>query len=180
MIRNATAYLALNPINVIRANAYWQFVTYMFAHGDLGHLFMNMIALFFFGSQVERRIGSREFVLYYLITGVLAGVFSFLVYWATGANNVFLLGASGAVFAILLAYATFYPNSLIFIWGILPMRASVMVLGYTGIEVFSMLFGFRQGVAHLTHLAGFGFAYLYFLIRFGANPWYSFFGRRLP
>ncbi len=174
----ATAYLALRPTAVLRAGAVWQFATYMFAHGSLSHLFVNMFGLFVFGTQVERHIGTKEFVLYYLATGILAGVFSFVVYLATGALNVYLLGASGALFAVMLAYATFFPSSVIYLWGILPMRAPVLVLGYTAIEVSSMLFSFNRGVAHLTHLAGFGFAYLYFLVRFGANPWRSFFGRR--
>jgi len=180
MFPQTTAYFALNPSNVIRGGAYWQFVTYMFAHGDLSHLFVNMFGLFVFGSQVERHVGTKEFLLYYLATGILAGAFSFVMYVAFGAYRVYLLGASGALFAVMMAYASFFPSALIYIWGLLPVRAPVMVLGYTAIEVGSMLFGFRQGVAHLTHLAGFGFAYLYFIVRFGTNPWRSFFGRRWP
>jgi membrane associated rhomboid family serine protease len=178
--QRTTAYLALNPTNVIRGGAYWQFLTYMFAHGNFSHLFWNMLGLFFFGTQVERHLGTKEFVLYYIVTGVLAGVFSFLVFLLTGADYIFLLGASGAIFAVQLAYATFFPNSIIYIWGILPLRAPVMVLGFTAIELFSSVFGFRNGVAHLTHLAGFGFAWLYFLVRLGANPWNSLVGRRWP
>ncbi len=176
----ATAYLALNPVNVIRGGAYWQFLSYMFAHGGLSHLLVNMLGLFFFGTQVERHLGTKEFLLYYLVTGALAGVFSFLVYLMTGAEYVYLLGASGAIFAVQLAYATFFPNAMIYIWGIFPLRAPTLVLGYTAIELFSSVFGFRSGVAHLTHLAGFGFAWLYFLVRFGANPWNSLVGRRWP
>jgi membrane associated rhomboid family serine protease len=175
-----TSILALNPANVVRGGAFWQFVTYMFAHGDLSHLFVNMFGLFVFGTQVERHIGTKEFLLYYLLTGTLAGAFSFGIYLAFGTYWVFLLGASGALFAVMMAYASFFPTSVIYLWGLLPVRAPIMVLGYTAIEVSSMLFGFQQGVAHLTHLAGFGFAYLYFLLRFGANPWRSFFGRRWP
>jgi membrane associated rhomboid family serine protease len=133
-----------------------------------------MLALFIFGSQVERRMGSREFLLYYMMTGLLAGGFSFLVYLFTGSYGVFLLGASGAIFAVQLAYAAFFPDSVIYIWGILPLRAPVMVLGFTAIELFSSVFGLRSGVAHLTHLAGFAWGWLYFLARFGANPWRSF------
>ncbi|GAB1482515.1 rhomboid family intramembrane serine protease [Treponema sp.] len=173
-----TSYLSLNPINVVRGKAFWQFFTYMFAHGGISHLLVNMLGLFFFGTQVERHIGSKEFLLYYLVTGTLAGFFSFLVYVFTGMNYVYLLGASGAIFAVQLAYATFFPNSLVYIWGILPLRAPTLVLGFTAIELFSSVFGLRSGVAHLTHLAGFGFAWLYFLIRFGANPWHSLVSRR--
>jgi membrane associated rhomboid family serine protease len=165
-----TFYAALNPVMVMRG-AVWQFVTYMFAHGGVSHLLFNMLALFIFGNQVERRMGSREFLLYYLLTGVLAGVFSFVVYLVTHSYGVYLLGASGALFAVQLAYAALFPDSIIYIWGILPLRAPVMVLVFTAIELFSSIFGFRAGVAHLTHLAGFAFGWIYFLARFSMNPW---------
>ncbi|MDR2483796.1 MAG: rhomboid family intramembrane serine protease [Treponema sp.] len=177
LIRPLTGYTALNPV-AISSGWVWQFVTYMFAHGGMSHLLFNMLALFIFGTQVERYMGSKEFILYYLLTGILAGVFSFGVYWFTGAYEVFLLGASGAVFAVQLAYAILFPDAVIYIWGILPLRAPIMVLGFTLIELFSSIIGFRNGVAHLTHLAGFGFGWLYFLIRFGKNPWYALAGRR--
>jgi membrane associated rhomboid family serine protease len=150
----------------------------MFAHGGISHILFNMLALFLFGSQVERRIGSKEFLLYYLSTGVLAGVFSFIVYWASGAYQVFLLGASGAIFAIQLAYATFFPDAVIYLWGILPLKAPAMVLGFTALELFSSVTGFRSGVAHLTHLAGFALGWIYFLVRFGANPWNYLIGKK--
>jgi membrane associated rhomboid family serine protease len=158
------------PIAVINGWV-WQFVTYMFAHGGLSHLLFNMLALFIFGTQVERHMGSREFLLYYLLTGILAGVFSFFVYWFTGALVIRLVGASGAIFAVQLAYAAFFPNAVIFIWGILPVRAPLMVLGFTLLELVSSVFGFRSGVAHFTHLAGFAFGWIYFVARFGINPW---------
>jgi membrane associated rhomboid family serine protease len=116
-------------------------------------------------------MGSREFLLFYFVTGIFAGIFSFLVYMLTGAYLVFLMGASGAIFAVQLAYAVFFPDAIIYIWGILPLRAPVMVLGFTVLELVSQIFGINSRVAHFTHLAGFGFAWLYFLIRFGINPW---------
>ncbi|MDR0877335.1 MAG: rhomboid family intramembrane serine protease [Treponema sp.] len=149
----------------------WTFVTYMFVHSGVSHLFFNMFALFVFGMQVERQMGSREFLLFYFVTGVLAGMFSFLAYLLTGAWNVWLMGASGAIFAVQLAYAVFFPHAAIYIWGILPLRAPVMVIGFTALEVFFQLTGRGGNVAHVTHLAGFGFAWLYFLVRFKMNPW---------
>lgn len=162
----------------IKEGFFWQFITYMFAHGSITHILFNMLALFIFGTALERHIGSWEFLSYYLITGISAGAFSLLVYWLTGQNMVFLIGASGAIFAVELAYATFFPNSMIYIWGIIPLRAPVMVLLFTGIELFNMIVGSRGNVAHLTHLAGFGFGWLYFMVRFGFNPWNSLFRRR--
>jgi membrane associated rhomboid family serine protease len=176
IVPQVTFFMALNPVNMLYGQV-WQVVTYMFAHGGISHLLFNMLALFIFGAQVERQMGSKEFLLYYLATGILAGVFSFAVYLFTGAYGVLLLGASGAIFAVQLAYAAYFPDAVVYIWGILPLRAPVMVLGFTVLELVSSVFGFRSGVAHLTHLAGFAFGWLYFLIRFGANPWKYLTGR---
>jgi membrane associated rhomboid family serine protease len=169
-------YLAMTPVLVL-SGAVWQPLTYMFAHANLTHLLVNMLGMLFFGTAVEKELGSREFLLYYLLTGFLAGVLSFGAYLLTGAAYVSMLGASGAVFAVLLAFATLQPNSQILIWGIVPVRAPVMVIGYTAIELLSQVFGSSSSVAHLTHLAGFGFGWLYFLARFGVNPWRRFFQR---
>jgi len=184
-------YLSMIPGLVIQGWI-WTFVTYMFVHGGFSHILFNMLALFIFGMHVERQMGSREFLLFYFITGALAGIFSFAVYYFTGLSNlnslhaagltevtlnnlrvmhIRLMGASGAIFAVELAYAIFFPTSIIYIWGILPLRAPVLVLGFTALELVSSIFGLNQGVAHLTHLAGFGFGWLYFVIRFGINPW---------
>ena len=170
-------YLAMTPVLVL-SGAFWQPLTYMFAHANLTHLLVNMLGLLFFGTTVEKEMGSREFILYYLLTGVLAGVFSLAAYLLSGGITISLLGASGAVFAVLLAYATLEPRSQILIWGIIPVRAPIMVIGYTLRELFSQGFGSASSVAHLTHLAGFGFGWLYFLARFGVNPWRRFFPPR--
>jgi rhomboid family protein len=167
---NMIYYGSLIPIFVIREHYYWQFITYMFFHSSMTHLLFNMLGLFFFGSQVEKRIGSWEFLLFYLLTGLLAGIFSFAVYVWTGNYVVILLGASGAVYAVLLAFAVFFPFARIFVFGIIPVQAPLLVVIYTVIEVFSQVSGRNSNVAHLTHLAGFGFAYLYILIRMGINP----------
>jgi len=177
---HALGYLVLNPLAITYRHWYWQFVTYMFVHGNFMHILFNMLGLFFFGGQVERRMGSSEYLLFYLLTGTLAGVFSFIIYTLTGAYNVYLLGASGAVYAVLLAYATYYPDARVYVMGILPLRAPMLVLGFTAIAVFSQMFGVNNAVAHLTHLAGFGFAFFYFLVRLGINPIKSFFGGGRP
>ena len=161
-------YLGMHP-QLVLSGYFWQPLSYMFVHAGFGHIFFNMLALFFFGTQIERTVGSWEFLLYYLLTGVLSGVFSLLLYSLLGPQAPFLLGASGAIYAVLFGFAAFYPDAKILLFGLIPIRSVVLVLGYTAIEVFSQLSGGR-GVAHLTHLAGFLFAYLYFLIRFGKNP----------
>ncbi|GMO49632.1 MAG: rhomboid family intramembrane serine protease [Termitinemataceae bacterium] len=164
-----TIFLAMTPVLVVNGWV-WQFVTYMFAHGGMSHMFFNMFALFIFGIQLERHIGSKEFLLYYLLTGTLAGIFSFAIYASGGSYNTHLLGASGAIFAIQLSYACFFPNNVLYVWGILPLRAPVLVLIFTAIEIFDAIFRTASGVAHLTHLAGIGFGALYFIIRWRANP----------
>lgn len=164
------ANLSLNPVLVIYNKAYWQFVTYMFVHSSFSHIFWNMFGLLMFGLTVERAIGSKEFLLMYILCGTLSGFLSFCLYWFTGQSYVFLLGASGAIYSILFAFSVIYPKADIYIWGIIPIRAPILILVYAVIEVVEQLFFTNNGVAHLTHLFGFGVAWLYFLIRMNINP----------
>ena len=171
-----TVYFSMIPVMVVKGWV-WSFITYMFIHGSFSHVFFNMFGLFIFGIQVERALGSKEFLLYYLATGALAGIFSFGVYFLTGNYVVALMGASGALYAVQLAYAVCFPTAIIYIWGILPLRAPIMVLGFTALSLFFVITGGGGNVAHLTHLAGFGFGWLYFMIRFGVSPWRRLTGR---
>ncbi|MDR2491838.1 MAG: rhomboid family intramembrane serine protease [Spirochaetaceae bacterium] len=177
LIPQLTWFLTMRPDAILRGEV-WRFVSYMFAHASFTHILFNMIGLYVFGSPLERSVGSREFLLYYLLTGILAGVFSFGVFLVTGSFYSQLLGASGALFAVQLAYAVLFPNSIIYFWGILPLRAGLMVILFTALELFSSVTGANPGVAHFTHLAGFLFGWLYFLIRFRVNPAKRLFSRR--
>jgi len=170
VVRETYVYLALIPGAVLQLGWVWQPFTYMFVHANLNHLLFNMLGLFFFGSAVERSLGSREFTFFYLLTGTLAGLFSLAAFALGGAMGIHLVGASGAVYAVLLAFAVINPRAKIFIWGLVPVPAPLLVAGYTVIELWSQLFGSGGGVAHLTHLAGFAFAALYFPVRHGVNP----------
>jgi len=170
VFRDASVYLALIPGAVLRYGWIWQPFTYMFVHANLQHLLFNMLGLFFFGTAVERSLGTREFLLFYLLTGTLAGLFSLAAFAIGGALGIRLVGASGAVYAVLLAFAVINPRARIFIWGLIPVPAPLLVAGYTAIELWSEIFGRGGNVAHLTHLAGFAFAALYFPIRHGVNP----------
>lgn len=163
-------YCSMNPLLVEKYHMYWQFLTYMFVHQNIRHVFFNMLALLVFGLSLEKAIGSREFLLFYLICGALSGFFSFLVYRFTGQTRVFLLGASGAIYALLFAYAVFFPRSIIMIWGLVPVPAPVLVLIYALIELGSQVMGRADNVAHWTHLFGFLAAWLYFVIRMGIHP----------
>ena len=176
--RGGLVYLYLIPDYVLQVGAWWQVVTYMFVHGSWGHIFFNMLALFLFGIQLEQRMGSTEFLLYYFVTGIGAGIATVFINAATGQGMIPVVGASGAIFGLLLAFAAFFPDARIFIFGILPIRAPVAVAAYAGIEIFSQFTNIQSGVAHLTHLAGLAFGYLYLVVRYGMNPIAIFFKRR--
>lgn len=167
-LRRYYDYLVLTVYGFVSCHMFWQPFTYMFLHGSVSHLLFNMLALLFFGIAVEKAIGTKEFVLMYLLTGTLCGILSLAVYFFGGVR-VALVGASGAIYAILLAYAVIFPRSRIFIWGIIPVPAPILVLVYAVIELANQFYGAR-GVAHLTHLAGFAVAWLYFRIRMGVRP----------
>jgi membrane associated rhomboid family serine protease len=178
MYRRLFDYLALTPVLVVRDRAWWQVVTYMFLHGGTWHLLFNMLALYMFGAPLERHLGSTEFLLYYFVTGIGAGLATLAVNWYTGMGGISVVGASGAIFGIMLAFATYFPDTRILFMFFIPMRAPVAVLVFAGIELFSMFTGTRSGVAHLTHLAGLAFGWLYLLVRLGINPARVFFRRR--
>ena len=162
-------YGALNIINIDYNHFYWQFITYMFIHGSVSHLLFNMLSLLVFGINVEKTIGSKEFVLFYFLCGAISGVFSYVVYRFTGQVNKFLMGASGAIYSLIFCYAVLYPRNTIYIWGVIPLPCPLMVIIFTAIEIFSN-FSRTDGVAHLTHLFGFVTAGLYFITRMGIHP----------
>ncbi len=175
-----TNVLAMNPLETTRQGMLWQPFTYMFVHSPVTytHILFNMFGLFIFGTQVEYRLGSTEFLVFYLVSGFVAGILSLFVYLLTGAVYIQLLGASGAVFAVLLAYATFFPDSTIYLFAIIPIKAPALVIGFTALELFRGLSNPASGVAHLTHLAGFVVAFAYLVIRLGINPIRVFTGRQ--
>ena len=169
LFRNLTAYLGLVPFLVVDKQAYWQFFTYQFVHGGFFHLGINMLTLFFFGVPIERKIGTKEFILYYLLVGTIDGLLSFLVYAATGFYYINIVGASGAIFGVLLLYAVIYPNSVIYLWAVIPIPAPLLIVGYGVIELISM-FSANDDIAHLTHFIGLLAGWVYIRIRFGIKP----------
>jgi membrane associated rhomboid family serine protease len=149
----------------------WSAVTYMFLHADLMHLFFNMLGLYFFGPALERRLGDRRFLILYFLAGlcgaVLSAVFPF-------SRHVPIVGASGAVYGVLLGFAWFWPTERIFIWGIIGIEARFLVLIMTALSLWGGANGMRDGVAHFAHLGGFlgGWLYLKWLERWGpAAQW---------
>jgi membrane associated rhomboid family serine protease len=134
----------------------WTIITYMFLHGGLGHIFFNMLALFFFGPRTEDRLGSQRFITLYFIGGISGALFSFIF-----ARNAAVIGASGAIFGVMLAYAYFWPRDRILIWGIIPVEARVLVIITTLLALYSGLGGSAGGVADFAHLGGYAGAFLY-------------------
>ena len=162
-----TYYLAMIPSFVYYRHWYWQFFTYMFVHGSFSHLLGNMLGILIFSAALERKIGTKEYILYYILSGAIAGIASYFTYYFTGTNAV-LLGASGALYAVMLLFAVFFPSAVILIFGILPVRAPVLVLCYFAMEFFSQFS--MDGVAHSTHLFGLFFGWLYVRIRMRIKP----------
>ena len=142
----------------------WQFVTYTFLHSvsDPWHIIFNMLVLWMFGSEVERAMGTRRFLTMYFTAGIFAGIFGCLF----TPNNP-ILGASGAIFAVEIAFAMFYPNATI-IFFVFPIKAKYLVMIFAGITVFNCLMPTGGNVAHFAHLGGllYGFLFIRYEPRF--------------
>jgi membrane associated rhomboid family serine protease len=144
----------------------WTLVTYMFLHGGLSHILFNMLGLFFFGSRVEQRLGERRFITLYLISGVAGGVAS-LIFTPRAA----VIGASAGVFGVMMAFAMFWPRERIYIWGVIPIEARLLVLLTTVFALYAGFGGRGGGVAHFAHLGGYvgAWGYLWYLQRNSAQ-----------
>ena len=158
----------------------FQIVTHMFMHGNLSHLFFNMFALFMFGPPLEILWGPKRFLYFYFFTGFGALALHLFVQWldmsAGGASpyfaNIPALGASGAIFGLLLGYGMSFPNNVIqLLIPPIPLKAKYFVLIYAGIELFLGLGNFNAGVAHFAHLGGalFGFLLILYWRKFGSR-----------
>jgi rhomboid family protein len=133
----------------------WQLVTYGFLHGNLTHLFFNMLALYMFGSDIERLWGPRRYLTYYFACVVSAGLAQLAVSAAMGSGSYPTIGASGGVFGVLLAFGMMFPRRMVMLlFPPIPMRAWVLVTAYGAIELFMGVTGTQTGVAHFAHLGG--------------------------
>ena len=132
----------------------WQLITYAFLHGSLAHIFLNMFALFMFGSGLELLFGARRYLIYYFVCVLAAAVTQLLVEGASGGAEP-VLGASGGIFGVLLAFAWYFPRQRLIVLPIpIPVPAWLFVTIYALIELFSGLTRTQQGVAHFAHLGG--------------------------
>ena len=148
----------------------WQFFTYMFVHNSFTHLFFNMFGLYIFGKPIERELGTREFLLFYFVCGVLGGVISYFFYLLQGSYAVIVVGASGSLYALLLLSAVLFPYAKVLLFFFIPLRMPYAVMLYIAIELFDQIVGLNGGVAHLIHLSSIAIAWLYCLVRFRMNP----------
>ncbi|MGV8959309.1 MAG: rhomboid family intramembrane serine protease [Stenotrophomonas sp.] len=142
----------------------WQLLTYGFLHGSFGHLFFNMFALFMFGAPLEQTWGEKRFLTYYLVTVAGAGLCQLLVAALVGGGAP-VLGASGGVFGLLLAFGMLFPNQrVMLLFPPIPMKARTFVIVFGAIELLMGFTGWQPGVAHFAHLGGMLFGWL--LIRY--------------
>ena len=143
----------------------WQFITYMFMHANFMHLFFNMFALWMFGAAVENQWGTKKFLIYYLITGIGAALTHYVIMFATGGvGDSLLIGASGAVYGVLLAFGMLFPNNPIYIYFLIPIKAKWFVIIYGAIELWYGVTGTPDGVAHFAHLGGMIFGIILILL----------------
>ncbi len=160
-----TDLLGLRPIFVVRTFWVWQLATYMFLHGGIFHIVFNMLALWMFGAELERIWGTRYFLKFYFVTGVGAGlltvIFSLLPFGF--AQQVYvsnIIGASGAIYGLLLAYALYFPDRPIYMYMVFPIPAKIFVAIMGAIAFFSSI-GESGGTANATHLGGLAVGYLF-------------------
>ena len=170
IIANCVIYLAVMLIPEVEhicakyLQLYWigsplfrsyQFVTYMFLHGSFAHLFGNMFALWMFGRTLEYELGSRRFLIYYMVCGIGAAILQMLVAWLTGDVYFSVIGASGAVMGLLLAFGVMHPNNMIYVMPLpFPIKAKWFVIGYAVLEIVLGSSGANTGVAHFAHVGG--------------------------
>jgi membrane associated rhomboid family serine protease len=136
----------------------WQPITYMFMHGGVWHVVINMFVLWMFGTELESIWGKTEFLKYYFVTGVGAGLLWLI--FNIGGSNAILIGASGAVYGILMAYGLMFPNRTVYIYFLFPIKVKWFVLFIGTIAFFSSM-GAGSNISHLTHLSGMLIGYLY-------------------
>ena len=134
----------------------WQPFTYLFFHGGIWHVLINMFVLWMFGSELERLWGKKHFLKFYFVTGVGAGLVTMII----GLNSMTpIVGASGAVYGVLLAYGLTYPNRTVYLYGIIPIKSLWFVIGI-GVIAFMSSFDNVSQISHLTHLSGMVIGYL--------------------
>jgi membrane associated rhomboid family serine protease len=167
---DAVAWLGLQPDLVIHHFYFWQLATYLFLHGGWFHIIFNMFALWMFGSDLEGLWGGKKFLVYYFVTGIGAGVLDVVL------NDLFrptiptaTIGCSGAVFGLLLAYGMLFPERVIYLYMVIPIKAKWFVVIMGAIELYSSIHSPGSDISHFAHLGGMLFGFLF--LRGGSLPY---------
>jgi len=173
-------YFALLPID--SGFRPWQLISYQFMHQTFyfnvdgsytlafSHILFNMFALWMFGASIEDVFGSKRFLIFYLLAGISAGLLQLFISPLLGAPLGATVGASGSIYGVMVAYAMFFPDNLIFLYFLIPVKAKYLI-GFLIVFEFLMIDSASSGVAHLAHLGGALFAFLY--IMFDKNSYVS-------
>ena len=148
----------------------WQPFTYLFFHGNIWHILINMFVLWMFGSELENAWGRKNFIKYYFITGIGAGMVTCLFNLQ---SNIPVVGASGAVYGILLAYGLSFPNRTVYLYGLIPIKSIWFVIAI-GILAFLSSFQQMTQISHLTHISGMAIGYVFLKRRWRLNDiWFK-------
>ena len=153
-------WFALNPIGY--NFQIWQLITYQFMHGGFMHIFLNMFALWMFGIEIENMWGSKKFLIFYLMCGVAAGISQLLLPPLFNEPLAPTIGASGAIFGVLIAFGMIFPNRYIFLYFFIPIKAKYLIIGYILLELYAVPQG--GNVAHLAHLGGALAGFIYIMV----------------
>jgi membrane associated rhomboid family serine protease len=168
----ALDWLCLDPGRIVHEFQLWRLVSYMFVHDitpPFWHILINMLMLWMFGTPVAHAMGERRFWWFYMLSGAFAGLCSLVFYAVTG-NPSIVIGASGAIFALMVAFARFFPTQQFLIFFLFPVQAKYAVFIFGGIELLAITSNDR--IAHVAHLGGalFAWGFLRWDIQ-GFNPW---------
>ncbi|MCE1190106.1 MAG: rhomboid family intramembrane serine protease [Ignavibacteria bacterium] len=145
----------------------WQLVSYQFLHGNFSHVLFNMISLWMFGIEIENYWGSRKFLIFYLLCGVGGGLLQLLLPIVLGMPQAPTIGASGAIYGVMLAFALLYPDRYIYIYFFIPVKAKYMILGMMVLNILGI--GDGGGVAYLAHIGGALTALIYLMANRDTN-----------
>ncbi|MCS6984918.1 MAG: rhomboid family intramembrane serine protease [Leptospiraceae bacterium] len=159
---------ALSAEGVLQRGWLWQIFTYLFLHGGFWHLFFNMLALVLFGSELELLWGSREFLIYYFVCGLGAGIFIIFLPLVLGQSSGTTIGSSGAIFGLLLAYAVNWPERRVLLFFVIPVKIKYLVL-ILGLISFYLTVDSQEPseISHVGHLGGLVTGYLYLMWKIG-------------
>jgi membrane associated rhomboid family serine protease len=146
-------WFALNPFGDGYNFQIWQLITYQFMHGSFTHILFNMFALWMFGMEIENYWGSQKFLIYYLLCGIAAGLFQLFLNPLLGAQPAVTIGASGAIYGVLIAFGLMFPDRYIFLYFLVPVKAKYLI-GFLIVLEFMLVDSAQSDVAHLAHLGG--------------------------